>query len=186
MFSSSQWKRSTPATAALCPYLAIVRNETVHLYVVCMAEHLHLDQSSSRHRWCFTCHKPWSWRWWRGWRRRWSRGPRPARVFLMGTSQWLHCWWGKHCYTSNVSFPKTCSHRLRTPTVWQINLACSSECLLSGLWSDHRIGILRIETWWHLIASIGIPESGVQTGNWGSYQCYFIIRPAQGLLWNRW
>ena len=140
--------RETPLTVKMASEHCLHRcspppSESVpHLYIVCMAEHLHLDQSSSRHRWCFTCHKPWSWRWWRGWRRRGSRGPRPARVFLMGTSQWLHCWWGKHCYTSNVSFPKTCSHRLRTPTVWQINLACSSECLLSGLWSVHRIGFL--------------------------------------------
>ena len=39
----------------------------------------------------------------------------------------LHCWWGKLCFTSNVSFPKrNFPKNLRTPTVREVNISSSS------------------------------------------------------------
>ena len=75
--------------------------------------------------------------------------------------------WDKLCL---FPFPRGTSQRLCTPTVWQINLASSSESLLSGLWKHSQTGLFMDRNLRHLIACLCIPESDVQNENQDIYQ----------------
>ena len=102
-----------------------------------------------------------------------KRGYPCLATLLEGTS-WFACWWGKLCFTSNVSFPKRNFPRyLRTPTVREVNSSTSSVVYSLVFEVFTEMGSWGEKLGWHLIASMGIPESEDQFENWNTYhwQC---------------